>query len=436
MSVEAPVADAPPLRLSLERIRRALLWLLVFSGAVVFIEPSPYEIMFFITAGAFVIFGLRIDRTILSLFVLQLLFNLGGAFSLVPFLDRSASVTFVVVSFYLGLTAVFFAAIMCEHTEARLGVIRRAWILGAVLASACAIAGYFGIAGTADLFTRHGRAAGTFKDPNVFGPFVMVPAVLLIQGFMTGPVKRPILPLLALSVILTGIFLSFSRGAWGVTLASCLLTGALLFLTTRSHRTRVRILTMSVLGLGLTTVAVAAALTIDVVRETFEIRFALAHEYDVGPQGRFGKLADAILLLLERPNGVGPLRFADYFPEAPHNVYVNAFASYGWLGGLSYLCLIAVTLRLGWSTVWRRTPWQSVYIALWSATFCQILQGLTIDTDHWRHLWLLIGLTWGLAAAAKYGKARRGLPANGFSSDVPGLPPPAQSRIPSAREFA
>jgi O-antigen ligase len=379
---------------------------------------------------------LRIDRTILSLFILQLLFNLGGAFSLVPFLDRPASVTFVIVSFYLGLTAVFFAAIMHEHTEARLEIIRKAWIFGALLASACAVAGYFGIAGTADLFTRYGRAAGTFKDPNVFGPFVMVPAVLLIQGFMTGSIKRPILALVALSVLLTGIFLSFSRGAWGVTLASCLLTGALLFVTTRSQRTRLRILIMSIVGLAVTAAAVAAALTIDVVRETFEIRFALAHEYDVGPQGRFGKLADAILLLLERPNGVGPLRFADYFPEAPHNVYVNAFASYGWLGGLSYLCLIAVTLRLGWSTVWRRTPWQCVYIALWSATFCQILQGLTIDTDHWRHLWLLIGLTWGLAAVARSDAPSRGLSGRGYRNDAANSPPQVRSRVPVVKKFA
>jgi hypothetical protein len=419
VSVQAPVAHSPPLRLPLERIRCALLWLLVFSGAVVFVEPSPYEFIFFLTAGAFVIAGLRIDRTVLSLFILQLLFNLGGALALIPFLDQSASVTFVTVSFYLGLTAVFFAAIMSEHAEARLEVVRKAWILGALLASVCGIVGYFGVGGTADLFTRFGRAAGTFKDPNVFGPFVAVPAVLLVQSFMTGPVKRPILALITLLILLGGIFLSFSRGAWGVTLASCLLTCGLLFLTTRSQRTRVRILIMSMAGLAVVAITIAAVLTIDAVRETFEIRFALAQEYDVGPQGRFGKLADAILLLLERPNGVGPLQFGSYFPEAPHNVYINAFASYGWLGGLSYLALIAITLRLGWSTIWRRTPWQNVYIALWSATFCQILQGLTIDTDHWRHLWLLIGLTWGLAAAARAKTAGRHVSGGGYRGDAP-----------------
>jgi hypothetical protein len=49
--------------------------------------------------------------------------------------------------------------------------------------------------------------------------------------------------------------------------------------------------------------------------------------------------------------------------------------------------------------VFQRTPWQSFAIPIWAAMFPQILQGLQIDTDHWRHFWLLTGLVWGLSAA-------------------------------------
>jgi hypothetical protein len=33
--------------------------------------------------------------------------------------------------------------------------------------------------------------------------------------------------------------------------------------------------------------------------------------------------------------------------------------------------------------------------------FLQILQGLQIDTDHWRHLFLLYGALYGLVAATR-----------------------------------
>jgi hypothetical protein len=391
-------AYAPRLVASVERLRTSILWLLIASSSIVLIEPAPYDVILILAFAIFALAGLKFPYRVTPLLVLVVLFNLGGAVALLPLLDKPPSVTFVVVSLYLGISAVAFANIIAENTQSRLEIIRKAWIFSGLIASVCGILGCFGIA--PELFTLYGRATGTFKDPNVFGPFVAVPAVLIVQGFMTGSLKRPILSLLMLLVLLGGVFFSFSRGAWALMGMSALLTGGLLFVTTQSSAIRARIVIIALFGLMLLAIVLAMVLSIDSVRELFELRFALAHDYDTGPRGRFGKIPEAILFLLDRPNGVGPLRFTEFFAEAPHNVFVNAFSSYGWLGGLSYLCLIAATLRIGWSTVWRRTPWQSLYIALWSATFCQILQGFQIDTDHWRHLWLLIGLTWGLGAAA------------------------------------
>jgi O-antigen ligase len=104
-------------------------------------------------------------------------------------------------------------------------------------------------------------------------------------------------------------------------------------------------------------------------------------------------------MLLDDPNGFGPLRFRWIFNQAdPHNVYVNAFASYGWLGGIAWIGLMVATCYVGWRLVFRRSPLQQHAIALWSVLFVLILQGMQIDTDHWRHLYLMLGLIWGLAA--------------------------------------
>jgi O-antigen ligase len=118
----------------------------------------------------------------------------------------------------------------------------------------------------------------------------------------------------------------------------------------------------------------------------------------MGVQGRFGNQIRSIGMLLEMPNGMGPLRFRFHFPEDPHNTYINAFASYGWLGGFSYVALVVVTMIAGWTMVWRRSTVQPYAIAIWSVLFITLLQGLQIDIDHWRNVYLQLGLVWGLRA--------------------------------------
>jgi O-antigen ligase len=105
-------------------------------------------------------------------------------------------------------------------------------------------------------------------------------------------------------------------------------------------------------------------------------------------------------MLLEMPNGMGPLRFRFHFPEDPHNTYINAFASYGWIGGFAYIALVVVTMIAGWTAVFRRCATQSYAIAIWSVLFITLLQGVQIDIDHWRHVYLMLGLIWGLRAVA------------------------------------
>ncbi|MBY0612605.1 MAG: O-antigen ligase domain-containing protein [Beijerinckiaceae bacterium] len=382
------------------KLQNGLLWLLIFSSFFVFFEPAPYEIVFVLTAIAFALTEFRIARSAALLIVPLMLYNLGGAFALFPFIMEKEPVFYIGITFYMSVTAVFFAGVFLTDTKRRFEIVSQAWTLAAVIASTCGMMGYFDVAGSAEIFTLYGRATGTFKDPNVLGPFLCGPAILLTEGFFTGRLKRPVLSLAALLIILGGIFFSFSRGAWGVTILSAALCGVLVILTTHSPRIRLRVILVGCAGLALIAMLLAVILSVDSIREFFFERFVLLQEYDEGPRGRFGKLANAISLLLERPNGIGPLHFTDFFPEAPHNAYVNAFSSYGWLGGLAYIAFIAATFRMGWTAVWKRTPWQSYYIAIWSFTFIQYIQGLQIDTDHWRHLWMVVGATWGAGAAS------------------------------------
>src|SRR4051794_35561920 len=144
-AIAAPRA-ATPARLSgraVQRLQNGQLRLLGFSGAVVFIEPSPYEAMFVLAAGGFLLTGgLALRPSSAVLLLAGLAFNLGGLFSLTPFLDETASVTFVATSFYLGITSLFFAALMAERAVERLDALKGGLTWAAAVASIAGILGY------------------------------------------------------------------------------------------------------------------------------------------------------------------------------------------------------------------------------------------------------------------------------------------------------
>ena len=82
-----------------------------------------------------------------------------------------------------------------------------------------------------------------------------------------------------------------------------------------------------------------------------------------------------------------------------HDVYMQGFLVYGWLGGAAYLTLVAVTLGTGLAVVRVPTPWQNYLIVAYATFVGEAVEGFIVDTDHWRHFFLLLGLIWGLAVA-------------------------------------
>jgi len=394
----------------IETLRRWTLWTFMAVSAFAAIEPSPYEFMFAVTVLAFARSGLSFDRAIIPMIVLLATLNAGGLLSLTPWVDERASVMFVAISVYIAVTAVFFAGLVANDPINRLSTIRSGYVVAGTLAAILGILGYFNVMGLGPYFTLYdnSRASGPFKDPNVFGPFLVPPIVWLAQDLLLKR-KNAIGALGPLLIMLVGILLSFSRGAWGVVIASIALLIIFTFLTTRSAALRWRIVVLTALGvLGLVAL-VMAALSIPSISDILVSRATLNQEYDVGELGRFGAQLRSIPMLLDLPFGFGPLRFETIFPrnEAPHEVYINGFAAYGWLGGLSLIAFTGVTLYVGFRQVFQRSSLQADSIAIWASLLPQMVQGLQIDTDHWRHLFLMFGCLYGLASAARIERARR-----------------------------
>src|ERR1044072_69309 len=177
----APTAavQAPRLFRSVERLRGALLWLTGFAGAIVFMEPSPYEVASLLTIFVFLCTGLAVRPAIMPLFVLLLLYNTGFSLAVLQITGETKPFTWVAISWYLSLTAVFFAAMLTTNTAERLSLLMRGTTMAAALASAIAVASYFHLLGKAsDLFLMYDRAHATFNDPNVLGAFLILPALI------------------------------------------------------------------------------------------------------------------------------------------------------------------------------------------------------------------------------------------------------------------
>lgn len=242
-----------------------------------------------------------------------------------------------------------------------------------------------------------------FKDPNVFGPF-LVPAFLLCLSSWRSvyrsnvfiPIRGLFLVVLLISVILTG-----SRGAWvNLLVALCALGWVGWRAARRSSWPRKRaplpIVALAAVG------GVAYAVVALVGYDEFLIDRFEEKAYD---QDRFLAQSLALEEALANPFGIGPGQSETYegsssllrAPYSPHSLYVRVIAESGWGGAVSFLAFLVLTIRQAWwiaVTDWR---YASISAVVFASLVGILANSFFVDTLHWRHFWMLLGMTWGLS---------------------------------------
>jgi hypothetical protein len=384
-------------------LQRAMVWLLGASGAIVFIEPSPYEL---VTLAAMLVFfatGMRLRLVFIPVALLLFLINIGYTIGATHLLEKTEIVSWVLTSWYMAVTVLLFAMIVSEDTFARLDLLRRGLIAGGLIAALAGIAGYLNLVpGGHDLLTLYERARGTFKDPNVLGAFLILPALFALQSVLSDRFGKAFRSAIALGIMTLAILLAFSRAAWGGLIITSAFMLALMVLTSRSQAQRSRIIVMAVAAVVIVAALLAVLLSFDSIAEMFRQRASFDQSYDEGRFGRFGRHILGADMALDLPFGIGPLQFNKFFPEDTHNSYLNAFMSGGWISGICYPALMFTTVILGFRHVFVRVPWQRAYLAVFAAFLGTVGESFVIDTDHWRHFWMMLGAMWGMFAAAHH----------------------------------
>jgi len=365
----------------------ALAVAVVLLAAVRF-EPAPTDVVFaaLIVVG-FITNRFRLGRVIPGAVLLVGAFLALNLVSAIAVADASRAVSFFAITFYVACFGLWLAAYVTSVEIARR--ITRCYVAAAVVSAVLAsLALQLPFPGH-DVFTRIGRAEGLFKDPNVFGPFLVPAALIVMEEILTPRLLRgrrltKLLMFLALSL---GVLFSYSRAAW-LNLAVGLLV-VLVIVTFRRGGGRSAAQVLAIVALAV--VAVASAVVFSGSLSFLEQR-AKVQTYDTG---RFGGQEESIKWATQYPFGIGPGQFERRAHIAAHSLYARTLGEEGIPGLIVLLVLMFATL--GWAlqnAIRGHDTYGIGSAALLGAWLGILLNGAFVDTLHWRHLWFVAALIW------------------------------------------
>jgi hypothetical protein len=357
--------------------------------AVVRFEPAPTDAIFAVVIAVALStgrFGLRrVPLLAVGLVGTFLAINL---FASVEMIDVAHGVTFFAVTLYLGVFALWLTGYVQSNRRARLVV--RLYLLAALASAAIgSLALFVSFPGHETFVFGGDRAQGLFKDPVVYGPF-LVPAALILMEEIVAPrllgggrsIKA-----IGVSLLVLGTAFSFSRAAW-LNLALGLATMLVVLALRRGGGRQAVVIFAAVLSVAAISFA-AIALTGSV---GFLEQRAHLQTYDAE---RFGAQAFGIRQGERYPLGIGPGQFDVVSPVSAHSTYIRAFAEEGAPGLLVLVALLLATLVLAAGNAARGSHTYGIGSAALLGSWVGILaNGLFVDTLHWRHLWLLAALIW------------------------------------------
>jgi O-antigen ligase len=365
--------------------------------AVVRPEPAPADVVFgVVIAAAFVTGRFGIARVPLSITLLVSLFFALNLLASVEVIDAARAVEYFAITLYLGIFGLWLAGYVRSVRRARLVLV--AYLVAAVASAVVACLALFAPLPGREAFVDGPRAQGLFKDPNVFGPF-LVPAALILMEEIVAPRLlrlRTVTKLLLLSAVTLGVLFSFSRAAWLNLAVGAAVLLVILTLRRGGGRRAMTLFVVLLLAAAAAFAAVSATSTVGFLqqRASFQI-------YDVQ---RFGAQVSGIDLAAQYPLGIGPGQFERVSDVSAHSTYVRALAEEGVLGVLVVLGLMLLTLGFAARSAALGRDTYGIGSAALLAAWCGVLaNSLFIDTLHWRHLWLLAALIWaGAALRARY----------------------------------
>jgi O-antigen ligase len=355
-------------------------------------EPAVPDVVFGVVMAVAVAtrrFRLEaVPRTVRHLLGALVALNLLSAVDLV---DIGAGARFLAITLYLVVFGVWLAGYLDSRHRVRLVV--GAYLVAAVSSALLgSLALFVSFPGSAALSGDGWRAKALFQDPNVFGPFLVPAAVILLEEQLHPRLfaRHRLLSSVCLLVLVAGVLFSYSRAAWLNLAVAVVVLILLRGLGRGGTRQVLRLATIAILALA------AAVALIQVTGSTDFVEHRAHYQgYD---SDRFAAQRMGVQLALEDPLGVGPGQFEARARYSAHSLYLRTLAEQGVLGLLVVLALVGGTLALAVRSVLRRHDLFGLSSLALLAAWCgALVNSLVVDTVHWRHFWLLAALIWANA---------------------------------------
>jgi O-antigen ligase len=357
---------------------------------VVRIEPAPSDGVFAIVMAVALVTGrFDIRRVPLTAFALVGTLIALNLISAVEAIDPAVAGRYFAITLYLGVFSIWFTGYL--RNERRAGLVVVTYVLGAVVVTAPSILALFApVPGGELLLTVDGlRARGLLKDPNVFGPFLIPPALFLLEELMRPRLLRFRTSTKALMflVLALGVLFSYSRAAWANLVIAIGVMLVVMALRRGGGRRAALIIVLVTLasGAAVATIAVTGSLGFLQERASFQ-------SYDVE---RFGAQRTGVELAEQYPFGIGPGQFDVVSRVSTHSLYVRVLAEQGVLGLFTMLALVLVTLVLAArNAVLGRDTYGIGSAALLGIWVGLVVNSFVVDTLHWRHFWVVAAMIW------------------------------------------
>jgi glycosyltransferase involved in cell wall biosynthesis/O-antigen ligase len=419
----------------LRRSSYALLLIAIATSWFVQIEPAPTDLL---VALAAVVAGLSWlagrslpGRQIFSPRANILLLIFAVTNFLLPFQSTGyASLRFMLLTLYL--VGFYFLLVILLQDFPAVKIANYAYVAAAIITTILIWAAFFAHYSLAiDLegqrllgqfsLLLHGRPEGFFKDPNVAGPFLVSACLFCLSCLLVAKHDKgkrfdwlTWAYASAFALLVNGLILSFSRTAvigLGVGAVS------LLFIQRRQVISNWRNL---ILGIGLAGLVLAGLFSYQPFATLAIDRFVPIQAYDYA--GRFYAWQAGVKMFLLHPSGWGPGSFERLAPEiqampivtpSAHSTLLRVLAENGLLGGFAlygfFLALIWRGYRLHKQSA---SSEDRLYAAFLTSSLCgMVVSGFLIDALHWRHFWLLLGMSAALVNVATTQSAKRNVPA-------------------------
>jgi len=360
--------------------------------AAVRFQPAPTDIVFAVLmVVAYVTGRFSLRRLTAGPLLLTGTFLAFNLVSMLAVRDELRAVQFLGITLYVLIFALWLASSVTDSSIARR--ITKWYVIGAVVSALLSTLALLVPFPGHDLFTRIGRAEGLFKDPNVFGPFLVPAALIMLEEILTPRLLswRRSTKMLLFLILALGVLFSYSRAAWLNLVVGLLAMVVVLSFRRGAGRSASRAVALVLVAC----VALGAVVTFTGSLSFLEQR-ARVQTYD---SGRFAGQDESLKWAVRYPVGIGPGQYETRAHIAAHSLYARALAEEGIPGLIALLVLMLGTL--GWAgqnAILGRDTYGVGSAALLGAWCGVLANSFFVDTLHWRHLWLLAALIWAGSA--------------------------------------